>query len=236
MELNELKKIKNGIALLVAGFVLFILAIVKVVPDVQKIPGTKEQIKTQTDALEDAKRQLEELKLAEAKKEQESENLLKAFFKPDETGLDSETAMGLEFGEILSSIKQNKIKTRSVKYDYDPADDNFVKNVGNLYHACKVDMELIGSYRNLENFLRDLYKHPHFLEISKIEIIPYNKNKRILIANMQIKLYTQKDSSEQQNSSAPAAQQASPQAPADGNTPPPPAGDTNGTPPPPPAP
>lgn len=231
MELNELKKIKNGIAIIIAGFLFLIIAIAKVIPEVKKIPDLNNQIKTQTDTLEDSKRQLEELKLAKVKKEQESEDLLKAFFKPEETGLDSETAMGLEFGEILSSLRQNKIKTRSVKYDYDPADDNFVKNVGNLYHACKIDMELIGSYRNLENFLRDLYKHPHFLEISKIEIIPYNKNKRILIANMQIKLYTQKDSSEQN-----AEKQASSQTPQSADAQAPAPADANGAPPPAPAP
>lgn len=236
MELNELKKIKNGIAIIIAGFILLIIAIAKVIPEVQKIPGVKDQIKTQTETLEDSKRQLEELKLAEVKKEQESEDLLKAFFKPEETGLDSETAMGLEFGEILSSIRQNKIKTRSVKYDYDPADDNFVKNVGNLYHACKIDMELIGSYRNLENFLRDLYKHPHFLEISKIEIIPYNKNKRILIANMQIKLYTQKDSSEQNAAKQASSQGQQPNAASQDPAAVPAPADANGAPPPVPAP
>lgn len=115
------------------------------------------------------------------------------FFKPINEGLDTEAAIADEFAEILQLIRDNKIKTRSVKYDYDPQDDNFVKNAANRYHVCRVSAEMIASYANFANFLRELYKHEHFLEISKIEIAPYEKNKRILLVSLQIKLYAQKD-------------------------------------------
>ena len=52
-----------------------------------------------------------------------------------------------------------------------------------------------------------MYKHEHFLEISKVEILPYEKNKRILLINLQLKLYAQKAGS-------PIAQEA-PQPPAE---------------------
>ena len=107
--------------------------------------------------------------------------------------MDTEAAIADEFAEILQLIRDNKIKTRSVKYDYDPQDDNFVKNAANRYHVCRVSAEMIASYANFANFLRELYKHEHFLEISKIEIAPYEKNKRILLVSLQIKLYAQKD-------------------------------------------
>jgi hypothetical protein len=54
---------------------------------------------------------------------------------------------------------------------------------------------LIGTYTEFENFLRELFKHEHFLEISSIEIKPYQKNKRILLISMQVKLYAQRDPS-----------------------------------------
>lgn len=199
-----LKKFQIAIAIAAAALVGFIFLIAKTVPQIQTITNIQNDYKTQSSTLADTERKLEELKAAAARKE--AENVMKAFFKPIEQGLDTEAVISDEFGEILQIIRENKIKTRSVKYDYDPQDDNFVKNASNRYHVCRVSAEMIGTYANLENFLRELYKHEHFLDISKVEIAPYEKNKRILLASVQFKLYAQKDRSLVDNTPAPAPQ------------------------------
>jgi len=201
-----LKKFQIAIAIAAAALVGFIFLIAKTVPQIQTITNIQNDYKTQSSTLADTERKLEELKAAAARKEAENENVMKAFFKPIEQGLDTEAVISDEFGEILQIIRENKIKTRSVKYDYDPQDDNFVKNASNRYHVCRVSAEMIGTYANLENFLRELYKHEHFLDISKVEIAPYEKNKRILLASVQFKLYAQKDRSLVDNTPAPAPQ------------------------------
>ncbi len=188
-----LKKFQIAIMIIGAALALVIFVIVKTVPEVQKIMQLQTDYKTQSASLADSERKLQDLKDAEARKDAESQNLSKMFFKPINEGLDTEAAIADEFAEILQLIRDNKIKTRSVKYDYDPQDDNFVKNAANRYHVCRVSAEMIASYANFANFLRELYKHEHFLEISKIEIAPYEKNKRILLVSLQIKLYAQKD-------------------------------------------
>lgn len=201
-----LKKFQIAIAIAAAALVGFIFLIAKTVPQIQTITNIQNDYKTQSSTLADTERKLEELKAAAARKEAENENVMKAFFKPIEQGLDTEAVISDEFGEILQIIRENKIKTRSVKYDYDPQDDNFVKNASNRYHVCRVSAEMIGTYANLENFLRELYKHEHFLDISKVEIAPYEKNKRILLASVQFKLYAPKDRSLVDNTPAPAPQ------------------------------
>lgn len=188
-----LKKFQIAIMIIGLALALVIFVIVKTVPEVQKIMQLQTDYKTQSASLADSERKLQDLKDAEARKDAESQNLSKMFFKPINEGLDTEAAIVDEFAEILQLIRDNKIKTRSVKYDYDPQDDNFVKNAANRYHVCRVSAEMIASYANFANFLRELYKHEHFLEISKIEIAPYEKNKRILLVSLQIKLYAQKD-------------------------------------------
>ena len=188
-----LKKYQIAIMIIGLALALVIFVIVKTVPEVQKIMQLQTDYKTQSASLADSERKLQDLKDAEARKDAESQNLSKMFFKPINEGLDTEAAIADEFAEILQLIRDNKIKTRSVKYDYDPQDDNFVKNAANRYHVCRVSAEMIASYANFANFLRELYKHEHFLEISKIEIAPYEKNKRILLVSLQIKLYAQKD-------------------------------------------
>ncbi len=190
-----LKKFKIAAAILAVALVVFILLIAKIVPVIQQISSIQQEYKTQAETLADTERKLADLKAAAERKKAEDANVMKAFFKPIEMSLDTEAVMSDEFGEILQLLRENKIKTRSVKYDYDPQDDNFVKNAGDRYSACRLDIEMVANYASLENFLRDLYKHEHFLEIAKIEIAPYEKNRRILLVNLQIKLYAQKDPS-----------------------------------------
>lgn len=213
-----LKKFKIAATIAGVAIALFALLVSKIVPVVQNIVNIQKEYKTQSESLADSERKLADLKAAAERKKLEDANVLKAFFKPIEMSLDTEAVMSDEFGEILQLLRENKIKTRSVKYDYDPQDDNFVKNAGDRYSACRLDIEMVANYSNFENFLRDLYKHEHFLEISKIEIAPYEKNKRILLVNLQIKLYAQKDPSQAKPAeAAPAASDAAstdPNAPA----------------------
>lgn len=217
MDKNNVKKFKVAISILVLAFVIILLLIFKTVPEVQRISSIQEQTKTQTDALNGAETKLQNLKAEAAKKSAEDALVAKAFFKPINSGLDTEAAISEEFGEILQLLRSNKIKTRSIKYDYDPQDDNFVKNAGSRYQVCRITADMIANYSNFENFLRELYKHDHFLEISKIEVAPYQKNKRILLINLQIKLYALRDPSVPYEQAAPAADAnaaANPAAPA----------------------
>ena len=216
-----MKKFQIALGIFALSLIVFIFLVSKVIPEVQKISQIQNDYKTQSSALADSERKLQDLKDAARRKETENENIQKIFFKPISEGLDTEAAISDEFGEILQIVRENKIKMRSVKYDYDPQDDNFVKNAGNRYQVCRVTAEMIASYSNFANFLRELYKHEHFLEISKIEIAPYEKNKRILLISLQIKLYAQRDPSTVVETPAPAANSGDGQADASGNGTPP---------------
>ena len=200
-----LKKFQIAVAILAVALLVFIGVLAKTIPLVGNIVEIQDNYKTQNASLADAERKLQELKDDAAKKEAEDESVLKMFFKPISDGLDTEAAISDEFGEILQVMRDNKIKARSVKYDYDPQDDNFVKNAGAKYH---VTAEMIASYGNFAGFLRELYKHEHFLDISSIEILPYQKNKRILLVNLQFKLYAQKDAATAAAEAAAAAEEA----------------------------
>jgi Tfp pilus assembly protein PilO len=192
---EDLIKLKTAFIILGVGLLVFLLIMVSLFPKLKQIPQTTNDIKTQQQTLDDDNRKLQDMQNAEKQVEANADNTFKAFFNPGESGLDAEAALGLEFSELLASMRQNRIKTRSINYEYNPSDDNFVKNLPNKYQSCRVTMEMVAHYSDFENFLRELYKHPHFLEISKIEIAPYTKNKRILLINLQIKIYAQKDSS-----------------------------------------
>ena len=167
----------------------------QVVTNVQSYMATKQEIETKKATLQEKQTKLDGYKKKEAEekaKEQESKNSDKPFYKPIESGMDTEAVIAGEFNEILQLIRANQIKVRSIKYDYDPSDDNFVSGAGAKYNVARLNMEMIANYSNYDNFLKEMYKHEHFLDLQSVEIVPYKKNKRVLLIYFKVKLYAQK--------------------------------------------
>lgn len=193
VDTEKLKKFKN--ALLILGFLVFIvlyLLINNIIPKVQSINTISSEYKTQSSSLSDKERTLDNLKEAAVKASNMDMSGIKEVYKPIESGLDGESIVASQFNDILKMLRANSIKTKSVQYTYNPQDDLFVKGAGDKMSVCKLDMQMVATYKNFENFLKDLHKHEHFLDIAKVEILPYEKNKTILIINLQLKLYAQR--------------------------------------------
>ncbi len=153
------------------------------------------EVATKEASIQEKKLKIEQYKRKEQEekdKEKENQKLGKPFYKPVMTGLDTEAVIAGEFAEILQLVRANQIKVRSIKYDYDPSDDNFVKSAGSQYNVARLNMEMVGNYSNYDNFLKEMYKHEHFLDIQTAEIVPYKKNKRVLLINFKVKLYAKK--------------------------------------------
>lgn len=172
-----------------------ILIATQLVPGIQDYAALSSQYKQLSAEYSDAAQKMETIKEStEAAMDAASntEGIDKDFFKPLESGSDSESILASEFTEILQLMTSNAIKTRAVKYTYDPADDNFIKGAGGKFSVCQLDMQMIASYANFKNFMKDLYKHEHYLDIANVEIVPYKKNKSILLINLKLKLYAEK--------------------------------------------
>lgn len=193
VETEKLKKFKNAILILgLMVFVVIYLLVTNIIPKLQSIATISSEYKTQSSSLSDKERTLDTLKQAAMKANDMNMSDVKEMYKPIEAGLDAESIVASQFNDILKLLRANSIKTKSVTYNYNPADDLFVKGAGDKLSVCKIDMQLVATYKNLENLLKDLHKHNHFLDIAKIEILPYQKNKTILIVNLRLNLYAQK--------------------------------------------
>ena len=184
------EKFKNAILLLILGIILFIFILSKLMPSIQTIFNNNKTYKTQVTSLNDKKRTLETLKQDAEKKAKQTDVITKKFYII--SGSDTESIITDQLQDILSILRANMIKARSIDYEYDPGDDSFVANAGDKYHVCRLTLELIADYKAYERFLQDLYKHEHYLDMEQIEITPYEKNKKILLINMKLKLYAQK--------------------------------------------
>lgn len=195
MDNEKLKQFLIPIVLLFVALIGIVMLTPKVIDNVRNYMALKTEIETKTATLQEKQQKLDAYKKKEAEeqaKEQQSAASGKPFYKPVMEGLDTEAVIAGEFAEVLQLIRANKIKVRSIKYDYDPADDNFVQGAGADYNVARLNMEMIGNYSNYDNFLKEMYKHEHFLDLQSVEIVPYKKNKRVLLINFKVKLYAKK--------------------------------------------
>lgn len=183
---------KEAILFIVAIIVVIVIAVVKMHPKVSELISVEQDLSTKTAESQDLDRKLEALKSAEVKKQMQVEKQNKKIYKPGDAGLDAESSFTVVFDDIIEMAKYNNVKVYSIEYTYNPETDEFVKGDPNKYNVCQVDMRLIADYVDLESFLRELYKYPYLVNVDKLELTPYQKNKRIIIANLQLKLYSQK--------------------------------------------
>lgn len=186
-----MKKYKE--AILYGIFILlgFIYAVTRVQPEIFKIFTLEKDINTKSVQFADLERKLETLKKTEMEKMTLSKQA-KNIYKPDTPGLDAESSFAVLFDDVIDMARYNGIKVYSIEYVYNPKEDEFVKGASDKYNVCQLNMQIITDYEDLESFLKELYKYPYLLNVNKLELTPYPKNKKILISALQIKLYSAK--------------------------------------------
>ena len=57
-------------------------------------------------------------------------------------------------------------------------------------------MDLVSSYVNLGKLIQDIYQYPYYIRINDIQIKPYNKDKKILLTKMSLRLYARTEPEE----------------------------------------
>lgn len=177
---------------LVAGILLLAITVPKLgsyLQNSKKLKETKASI-IQKEA------QLAKIKDDIAREEAEKlpDNEMKVFYRDirNSGSLTSDMLAG-EVQEINELIKYYGMKIYRVNYAYDDENDTFYKGKKEKYSTCKMDLELFSNYMKFQGFLKDLYKHEHFLDISSIEIKPYKKDKSVLDVKLTLNLYVEKD-------------------------------------------
>ena len=195
MENEKLKQFLIPILLILVIIFGIIFFAPKIKDSIMELTGVQAEVKTKQATVQEKEAQLaeyrnkEQTEIAQEKANQESG---KPFYKPVVEGMDTDAAIAGELEEILQLVRANKIKVRSIKNIPDPKDDRFVQNATSQYNVARLNMEMIANYVNYDNFLKELYKHEHFLDIETVKIVPYKKNKKILLINFNLKVYAKK--------------------------------------------
>jgi len=184
-------KYKGIIVYLLIVIIGFIYALWNLIPHVKDLYSIEEDIKAKTLVAADLDRKLQDLKNSEIDKLSVSQ-MVKNIYKPSIGGADLESSFAVVFDDIIEMAKYNGIRIYSLEYIYNPPEDEFVKQASASYNVCELKMQLVSDYTDFEGFLKELFKYPYLINIEKVELTPYLKNKKILIINLNLKLYSEK--------------------------------------------
>lgn len=167
--------------------------IYQVIPKVQNVQDNIKRIAEMETKVNDLN-----VKYTEVQKRQNIENMKytnleqKSIFQPKYTYSNSLLALNGMLEEVTNMALKNQLKLRKIDYIENLTNDVIVENDPNSYNACGVKLSLIGSYFEFQKFLNELFIYPYLVNISTIDISPYQKDKRVLIIDVTLHMYAKK--------------------------------------------
>lgn len=189
--MNNLK----NIAIIILVF-FAILGLYFIIPKAQTAIVTYKEVTAKTQTVEETKKQIEDLKAQKDTYEQEVKVSTKPVYKNDIEATDQLSSFGVMFEDVIQSAKYNGLKLRSIAYNTAPSGDVVQTNISAEYNVCAITMQLIGNYMQFRSYFQDIYNYPYLINLDKISVNPYEDNKRILIADVTVILYSTKNAAQ----------------------------------------
>ncbi len=184
--------IRENILYVVLTLVLFIVFFSYIIPQCLKGFNNIKKLNTVKAQYQDVKQQYDALKL---KQEQQNRNKKvvkdgKIVFDAPDMQFSPDASFAPLFELVLTLAQQNGVRIRSIDYNYSPADDVISMAKIEGYNTCQLDMVLVGSYSEIQNFFRAVLKEQYVTNLAEVELTPWEKDKKILIAKVKLNLYT----------------------------------------------
>ena len=187
--MDKYKKYQGVILFFVAVAIMIYVAVQMIIPQYTEWTELRSNVEQMTQNLE-GKRQAKANIEGKLKKLQQSVmSTQKKIYSPVERDLGDDTLFFTLYSDMIEMVRANTIKIKSIDYDYNPEGDNFVNQDGSRYFVCDVNMEIISNYVNLGKLIQDIYQYPYYIKINKIDVVPYEKDKKILLATLSVRLY-----------------------------------------------
>ena len=164
-----------------------------ITPKMEKITKLEEDIviKQRTKEAKEKEKKIVENKLKKIQDFLASSQ--KKIYSPVESDLGDDSLFFTLYNDTLEMIRSNSVKIKAIDYTYNPKDDPFVISGGNDYFVSDVKMELVSNYINLGKLIQEIYQYPYYIKIVEVDIKPYEKDKKILLTNMTLRLYAHTD-------------------------------------------
>ena len=179
-----------GVMAFAAAVLLLFFGIYKIVgPKVEEVNTLKSDIESKQQELDGLQNKLNVVKAKIKKIKNSISTSQKKIYSPIESDLGNETLFFTLYNDVIEMIHANSVKIKSIDYTYNPETDAFVKFGKDIYFVCDVNMELVSNYVNLGKFIQDIYQYPYYIKINEMEVKPYEKDKKILITTLSLRLY-----------------------------------------------
>lgn len=183
---------ENGIYIIIL-VMCTILGLYLVIPKANTAIQAYNDLKTKTAEVESLKQEIDSLKAKQDAYEKEEKVATKPVYKSDLATADQMSSFGVMFEDVIQSAKYNGLKLRSISYNTEPTGDIVKTNINSEYNVCAIQMQLIGNYMQFRSYFQDIYNYPYLINLDKINITPYANNKRVLIADVTVILYSVKN-------------------------------------------
>ena len=195
-----------GIIVFCIAIVLLIFGFVQLIsPKVTELNDLKASIEQKQGQVSDLENKLNIVKQKIKKIKNSIISSQKKIYSPIESDLGNETLFFTLYNDVIEMVHANSVKIKAIDYTYNPETDAFVKFGKDIYFVCDVNMELVSNYVNLGKLIQDLYQYPYYIKINEIEVKPYQKDKKILITNLSLRMYAHTEPDDTTNIDADAA-------------------------------
>lgn len=179
-----------GVMIFVAtALVLALVAYTQIKPQVEKMYSLKSQIESKENELSGLQKKLTVVKNKIKKIKDSISGSQKKVYAPVESDLGNDTLFFTLYNDLLEMVHSNSVKIKSIDYTYNPKEDKFVEFGKDIYFVCDVNMELVSNYVNLGKLIQDIYQYPYYIRINELDVTPYEKDKKVLVTNLSLRLY-----------------------------------------------
>lgn len=183
----------------VCGFIILIaiaFGLYLIIPKATEAYEVYGEVKNITQQVDDLKNKIENIKVEKERYEKEEKISTKPVYKNEVEVSDRMSSFGVMFEDVIQSAKYNGLKLRSIGYNENPASDAVNSSLAAEYNVCAISMQLIGSYMQFRSYFQDIYNYPYLVNLDTIDIKPYEKNKKILISDVIVTLYSTKNAAQ----------------------------------------
>ena len=184
--------LKENIIYVLPIFIVLIIFVNFVIPQSGKSLKSFERANKSKEQYEQVKEQFEALKA-----QQELQNRQKKVVKDGKIVFDApdmrfspDASFAPLFELVLTLAQQSGIRIRAIEYNYAPQQDIIFAAKINGYNVCELDMITVGTYTELQTFFKSIMKEQYLTYLSEVELTPWDKDKKVLIAKIKLRLYT----------------------------------------------
>lgn len=195
--MDKYKRYYGILTFLTIVAIVILISFKLIAPAVTSLKSVNNSISQKQTILKDKQKELQIVQNKIKKIKDSISGSQKKIYSPVESDLGNDTLFFTLYNDVIEMIHTNSVKIKSINYTYNPETDEFVKFGKDIYFVCDVNMELVSNYVNLGKLIQDIYQYPYYIKINELEIKPYEKDKKVLITNLSLRLYAHTEPDEE---------------------------------------